>query len=244
MLFLTPPKIHDFKSPSPSPSPLLDIMQSLNDMLADEEVRKKMLDPELIKLLDGTPVQASSPIKQFVATKSSRNISDLFSQEKTLKISVPEKTQKIVKGQLSKVDNSKAFYPQNYNWTQHATYDSDNTALKQTVKPMNQQNLSVTSQNINELYNRPIKAGKANQETMANAPKSSNKTLKLPTSNSWKKAKFDKYSKKQHKNTSKRADSKNSNKENVLNEKAVESVPQQPPQMDQSSFNFPEGGWV
>ena len=69
MLFITPPKLHEFKSPSPSPSPILDIMQSLNDLLADDEERKKFLHPELIKLLDGTPIQNPVPTKQFVAKK-------------------------------------------------------------------------------------------------------------------------------------------------------------------------------
>lgn len=57
MLFATPPKIDDFRSPSPSPSPLIDIMNSLNDILSNEDEKRKFLDPELIRLLDGTPVQ-------------------------------------------------------------------------------------------------------------------------------------------------------------------------------------------
>ena len=40
MLLITPPKIHEFKSPSPSPSPLLDIMHSLNNMLSDDDEKK------------------------------------------------------------------------------------------------------------------------------------------------------------------------------------------------------------
>ena len=68
MLFITPPKLYDFKSPSPSP--LIDIMQSLNDILSTEEEKRKMLDPELIRLLDGTPVQQPAPdIKKFEPKK-------------------------------------------------------------------------------------------------------------------------------------------------------------------------------
>lgn len=92
MLFITPPKIHDIRSPSPSPSPLIDIMQSLNNLLSDDEERNKILDKELIKLLDGTPVQPQSQeIKQFVPMKSSRNISMLFDQTKPSKALAPQK---------------------------------------------------------------------------------------------------------------------------------------------------------
>ena len=40
MLFITPPKLHDVHSPVASPSPLLDIMNSLNNLLSDDEERK------------------------------------------------------------------------------------------------------------------------------------------------------------------------------------------------------------
>ena len=37
MLFITPPKLHDMHSPAASPSPLLDIMHSLNSLISDDE---------------------------------------------------------------------------------------------------------------------------------------------------------------------------------------------------------------
>lgn len=40
MLFITPPKLHDIQSPIASPSPLLDIMHSLNSLIIDDEERK------------------------------------------------------------------------------------------------------------------------------------------------------------------------------------------------------------
>lgn len=40
ILFITPPKINDFQSPAVSPSPLIDIMHSLNNLLPDDEERK------------------------------------------------------------------------------------------------------------------------------------------------------------------------------------------------------------
>ena len=40
MLFITPPKLNDLQSPAISPSPLIDIMHSLNNLLPDEEERK------------------------------------------------------------------------------------------------------------------------------------------------------------------------------------------------------------
>lgn len=71
MLFITPPKLSDFCSPSPSPSPLLDVMNSLNSLLEDDSERKKLLDNELLKLLEGTPVQKVQPVepKKFTVKK-------------------------------------------------------------------------------------------------------------------------------------------------------------------------------
>ena len=46
----------------------------------------KVLDNELIKLLEGTPVQHQKiETKQFVPIKSSRNISSMFENEKPQK---------------------------------------------------------------------------------------------------------------------------------------------------------------
>lgn len=116
MLFITPPKIHDFQSPSPSPSPLLDIMQSLNDILSTEEEKKKVLDPELIKLLDGTPVQPqTTEVKKFEAKKCSRNISNLFTENKSQKVPVNRKFSNVSVGELENDPHKKPFYPQNYN---------------------------------------------------------------------------------------------------------------------------------
>ena len=39
-LFITPPKINGLDSKSPSPSPLLDVMNSLNNLLEDDNERK------------------------------------------------------------------------------------------------------------------------------------------------------------------------------------------------------------
>jgi hypothetical protein len=85
MLFITPPKINGSEDWSPSPSPLLDVMHSLNTLL-DDDAHKKILDRELIKLLEGTPVQKPQQpgIKKFTAKKCSRNISEMFSQNMTL----------------------------------------------------------------------------------------------------------------------------------------------------------------
>ena len=89
MLFITPPKIHEISSPSPSP--LIDIMQSINHLLSDED-QNKMIDNQIMKLLEATPVQCQeTEIKQFIPKKSSRNISMLFWDSKN-KENVPVKT--------------------------------------------------------------------------------------------------------------------------------------------------------
>ena len=52
----------------------------------------KILDCELIKLLEGTPVQNHPvEIKQFVPMKCSRNITSMFDQEKPNKLSIENK---------------------------------------------------------------------------------------------------------------------------------------------------------
>lgn len=52
----------------------------------------KVLDNELIKLLEGTPVQHQKiETKQFVPIKSSRNISSMFENEKPQKPTVSAK---------------------------------------------------------------------------------------------------------------------------------------------------------
>mmetsp|Transcript_9993 Transcript_9993/g.11356 ORF Transcript_9993/g.11356 Transcript_9993/m.11356 type:complete len:120 (+) Transcript_9993:276-635(+) len=113
MLFLTPPKIHDFKSPSPSP--LLDIMQSLNDILSSEEEKQKILDPELIKLLDVTPVRPiEQETKKFEAKKSSRNISNLFCSNKQSEGEGKNRNDEKKTIELKKVPGRQPFYPQNY----------------------------------------------------------------------------------------------------------------------------------
>jgi hypothetical protein len=232
MLFITPPKLHEFKSPSPSPSPILDIMQSLNDLLSDEEERKKFLHPELIKLLDGTPIQNPIPVKQFVAKKWSRNISNLFSEDKQPKVSITQKYSQPNSGQLNAVESIKPFYPQNYNWSQNAVYD-----YKVSKHTRNAPTLPVN--HANSLLGLP---GKMCQEMSANAPKSAFKTLKLNSGNSWKKYKFEK-SQKGGKKMPKRAASNNSNKENKCVSKCPHVVEDQSKQAA-LAFSFPDGGWV
>lgn len=52
----------------------------------------KVLDNELIKLLEGTPVQHQKvEIKQFVPIKSSRNISNMFESERPTKPTISSK---------------------------------------------------------------------------------------------------------------------------------------------------------
>lgn len=226
MLFITPPKLYDFKSPSPSP--LIDIMQSLNDILSTEEEKRKMLDPELIKLLDGTPVQQPvSDIKKFEPKKWSRNISSLFSNENQSKVSISKKYSQKKTGELKNDPERQPFYPQNYNWDQNQANQSQSSTSSNLL--WNADDSKQFHNSINQGANQPLKVSDANNPSF--------KRLKLPAK-SWKKDNSDQAVivtvKKGLK--PKREMSSNSNKENLNIEKHFETK--------KDNFNFPDGGWV
>ena len=232
MLFLTPPKIHDFKSPSPSPSPLLDIMQSLNDILSSEEEKRKVLDPELIKLLDGTPVQTTS--KKFEAKKSSRNISNLFWTEEETKNGISRSD--VI--ELKKVPGRQPFYPQNYGWSSWNTgyapqsqkfekvlsmkQMKENNTMDQLSKQSKQNNYSNKWRN-EPYHNENFHGQKLDSKQNTKEENSFNLTVKT-------------FSEKipQRKLSS---NSDLSNKENL-------NIGAKQEKKDNSSFSFPEGGWV
>lgn len=167
MLFATPPKVDDFNSPSPSPSPLIDIMQSLNDILPNEEEKHKLLLPELIKLLDSTHQHHES--KQFVPKKSSRNISTMFSENKPPKVSISQKYSQGKSSELSS-NGTQPFYPQNYNWAKRVALNSEKckneskTAYTVNVAP-------------NNLYNLPVGSGSVGQAQPVRAPQPKFKSM-------------------------------------------------------------------
>lgn len=224
MLFLTPPKIHDLKSPEPSPSPLIGIMQSLTDMLADDEEKIKAIYPELIKLLENTPVQQLQPqVKQFVPKKSSRNISTLFCEEKQPKTSVAPKFSQSKTVELPSTSCSQPFYPTSYNY--------ENTGVSINVP--------------NTQYQR---AGSIlGQVQIGNTQNSKFQSLKLPVANSWNKKEDSKpmehpVKREQKCAPSKRAASINSNTSNKENLQQV--LEKESHENSNPSFSFPDGGWV
>lgn len=179
MLFITPPKIHDFKSPSPSPSPLLDIMHSLNNILSDEDEKKKVLDGELIKLLDGTPVQPTQPeSKKFVPMKSSRNISNMFSDDKPQKPQVSHKHFSYSKTELSNVAGTQPFYPSNYRKIpkvvpEYSNQDGGSKKLFQNV------------QQPSSIYNKSLGAVPNQTPQNINSAGPSFQDLKVPVAAHW-----------------------------------------------------------
>ena len=243
MLFITPPKIYDFKSPSPSP--LIDIMQSLNDILSTEEEKRKMLDPELIKLLDGTPVQQPCPdVKKFEPKKWSRNISSLFSNENQSKVSINQKYSQKKTAELKNDPERQPFYPQNYNWNQNKANLSECSIINKNL---------FSNAGKSKPYHKPTNLA-ANQSLKVNgAHNPSAKGLKLP-SKWWKKDNSEQAVNSSNYNNRgntvlcshnvtvkkeqipKRETSSNSNKENSNIEKHFEAK--------NDNYNFPDGGWV
>lgn len=236
MLFATPPKVDDFNSPSPSPSPLIDIMQSLNDILPNEEEKHKLLLPELIKLLDSTHQHHES--KQFVPKKSSRNISTMFSENKPPKVSISQKYSQGKSSELSS-NGTQPFYPQNYNWAKRVALNSEKckneskTAYTVNVAP-------------NNLYNLPVGSGSVGQAQPVRAPQPKFKSMQESAGAYLKKPKWENKAvrNKDFKKIQKRGTSNNSNtsnKENFYQAKSQEYAKQE---QANSSFSFPDGGWV
>ena len=82
MLFLTPPKLVD-NPLNPNQSPLVEIMDNVNQLITEEDEAKEiLLDKELLQLLNCTPQEQKEKlgIKQFVPKKSSRNITESFKE--------------------------------------------------------------------------------------------------------------------------------------------------------------------
>lgn len=226
MLFLTPPKIHDLKSPEPSPSPLIGIMQSLTDMLADDEEKIKAIYPELIKLLENTPVQQLQPQgKQFVPKKSSRNISTLFWEEKQPKASINQKFSQSKTVELPSSSCSQPFYPTNYN----------------------HENMGVPTNLPSSSYQRG--GNILGQVQIGNNQNPKFQSLKLPVANTWNKKGDPKPLANPMKKESKcganrRATSINSNTSNKENLQQVLEKEVVPDENADPSFSFPDGGWV
>ena len=89
MLFLTPPKV------DASESPFIEVMETIGNALKEENDEKSLLiSNDLMKLLDGTPLQQQEALsqKQFIPNKSSRNILSSFDEisSKPSSFSFPE----------------------------------------------------------------------------------------------------------------------------------------------------------
>lgn len=236
MLFATPPKVDDFKSPSPSPSPLIDIMQSLNDILPNEEEKHKLLLPELIKLLDSTHQHHES--KQFVPKKCSRNISSMFSENKPPKVSISQKYSQGKSSELSS-NGTQPFYPQNYNWAKRVPQNVEKGKIEsKTAYPVNVAG--------NNLYHQPACSGSVGQAQPVRAPPQKFKTMQEPNCAHLKKNKWENKAvrNKDFKKIPKRAVSNNSNTSNKENFYQATSQEQAKEEQSNSNFSFPDGGWV
>ncbi|CAI2367263.1 unnamed protein product [Moneuplotes crassus] len=240
MLFLTPPKINEMKSSSPSP--LIDIMKSLNDILSTDEEKKKVLHPDLIKLLEVTPIQLKdSGPKTFEAKKSSRNISSLF---ETGKINNNISTNKTLvgpgkngpnssnKSMIKFGDTSRPHRSAHFNWTPSASVVAKNRPIidkkfnfEEQKCPKKPRGPDPISQKIQE---------KCSKEEMNNNPDENHKnTIKEETKDS---------SEVERKGSNASDNQKhkgcNNDKENI------NCLKPQARSKARAGFSFPEGGWV